>query len=75
MTDTVAAVVFLCDSYRGSMSEAAGELIRGEGTRFSPLVTAYLADEGLLRALDSALSADDRADYAALYKSLSGRTE
>ena len=75
MTDTVAAAVFLCDSYRGSMSEAAGELIRGEGTRFSPLVTAYLADEGLLRALDSALSADDMADYAALYKSLSGRTE
>lgn len=67
MTDVMAAVAFIQD---GADPAAAIDEVRSQAhSRFSPLVAAYLEDEGLRRGL-LAILADDRRYYRQLYDGL-----
>ena len=70
MTDVAALAAFLLDHEGESMGRLLPEILREEGRRFSPLVTAALGEDGLLARLDSLLHSDDRAYYQTVYREL-----
>lgn len=70
MTDAVQAASFILDEYAGDLDAVLNKLYKGEGTRFSPLITACLGDQKLKGALTEALNADRAPVYREVYQSL-----
>lgn len=70
MTDIVAAAVYLFTEYSGDISAVVTKMNKLAGRRFSPMVTAYLADKDLLQKLVSILEDDGRAYYMELMENL-----
>ena len=74
MTDIAAIATELIMSYdeshSGNTEEIIDEIIRGGGTRFSPMAAAYLSDEELRKKLDHILKRDKRELYYEIYREL-----
>ena len=68
MTDVAAVVAYLISHGRENPEAAFQEAVRQEGRRFSPMVTAFLSDDGLRGELAELLSGDDARFYRELYE-------
>lgn len=68
MTDIAAVVAYLIGHCRGDAEKTMQEVIGQEGTRFSPVVTAFLNDEALRRGLEEMLVCDDAPLWRELYE-------
>ena len=69
MTDVAAVCSFLAEHGAAGFDEALKAIFAGEGTRFSPLVTRALADEGLTGRLESILSEEGEPYYREAWES------
>ena len=72
ITDICAAAVCMADLYSSeaeTFDSIVQYLLKHEGTRFSPLITAYLFDEGLLARIRGILESDKKEYYREVYES------
>ena len=74
MTDVVAVVAYLLDRREVGLQKTVEEIISQEHKRFSPLVTAYLDDSGLLSAIREILE-NDEPYYRLFYERLTTPAE
>ena len=72
MTDVTAVAAFLIEHFDGDADKLIQAVIAQEGTRFSPLVTAFLSDEQLKGEIRAILNAGDEPYYRAAYDGLMG---
>ncbi len=70
MTDVCAVATEMVMNYDGDIHKSTEEILKVEGTRFSPLVTACLTDRDLLGRLDEILSDDSKKFYHEIYQEL-----
>ncbi len=63
LTDVAALASFLLEEDQGDLPSLLSRVFAEEGRRFSPLVTAPLADPALVQALDRLLSGETRPSY------------
>ena len=70
MTDVLRVAVFLQDEYPGDLKQTVSKLFKGEGTLFSPLVTACFGDEKMLKKLETILQSDPAPYYREVYEAL-----
>ena len=70
MTDVCAVATEMVMNYDGDIHKSTEEILKVEGTRFSPLVTACLTDRDLLGRLDEILSDDSKKFYREIYQEL-----
>ena len=67
MTDVVAVVAHLIEQAKDGPEAAIQSVLSQEGTRFSPMVTAFLGEDSLRRDLAAMLTADDAPFYREIY--------
>ena len=70
MTDVTAVVAYLIDHCHGEPEQTIQAVIRQEGKRFSPMVTAFLSNEALRRDLIDLLTRDDGPLFQELYEAI-----
>ncbi len=70
MTDISAVAMELVLNYRGDLDGLMDEIIRGGGSQFSPVVTAYLGDEDLRKRIGELLVRDSEELYKEIYQEL-----
>jgi HD-GYP domain-containing protein (c-di-GMP phosphodiesterase class II) len=70
MTDVTAVVAYLIDHCHGEPEQTIQAVIRQEGKRFSPMVTAFLNNEALRRDLIDLLTRDDDPLFQELYEAI-----
>ena len=70
MTDAVALVSYLLDSFTGDLDALADDILHRERGRFSPQAAAALSDGALRDALGAILRGDDRQYYETIYREL-----
>ncbi len=67
MTDVMAVVSCLMERFNGDLSSVVREIVSQERTRFSPLVTPFLLDEGLQKGIEEILLRSDERYYRPIY--------
>jgi hypothetical protein len=67
MTDVIAVAVALVDASPAGPDAAIERVLRGERTRFSPLVTSWLHDLSVRTSLQKILSSTDESYYRVLF--------
>ena len=75
MTDAASVAGFLADNIDHGPEEIFGEILGESGKRFSPLVTACLADRNVRAALCAVLADDNIALYRELYGEIAAAGE
>ena len=70
MTDVTAVVAYLIDHCHGEPEQTIQAVIRQEGKRFSPMVTAFLNNEALRRDLIDLLTRDDGPLFQEWYEAI-----
>lgn len=68
MTDTVAVAIYLVEENTADAAAAIREAIALGGTRFSPLVTAYMEDPELQQSMLEILERNPKAYYRAVFE-------
>ena len=64
MTDAAALAAFLLETPEAPMADMLREISAGEGTRFSPIVTAVCLEPEISAKLDEILKSDEPEENA-----------
>ena len=74
MTDVAAVVSYLMDHPEQTAEEKFRYVTQMEGRRFSPVVTSFLGDPALRRALTALLTREEEEAYREMYAEMIGKT-